>query len=73
MALFSLSTARALGLKYLILEGDSLEVINLLANSDGDVPWSICSLIHNCLLLSRSFSLFSLSHVKRCANSMMDC
>lgn len=71
-ALFALSTAHSLGLSSVVLEGDSLEVINLLANLDGVALWSISSLIHDCLLLSSSCFIFTLSHIKHCANSVAD-
>lgn len=71
-ALFAMTIARALGLKFLVLEGDSLEDINLFVNPDKEVPWSISSLIHDYFVISNSFSLIIFSHVNRFPNFVAD-
>lgn len=71
-ARLALFIAHDLGLRCLILEGDSLEVISLLSDSHGKIPWFISSLIHDCINLIKSFSVFRCFHVKCCANSMAD-
>lgn len=70
--LFALSTVRSLELSCVVLEGDSLEVINLLTNPDEIALWSINSFIYDCLLLSSSCIRFTVSHVKHCTNFVTD-
>lgn len=71
-AKLALSTTHDLGLRCLILEGDSLEVISLLSDPHGDIPWFINSLIYDCINFIMTFTIFRCSHVKRYANSMAD-
>lgn len=61
-----------LGLSFLVLEGDSLEVINKLRNPSKDVPWIASSLVQDCLFIITSFISFNCKHVRRSANSVVD-
>lgn len=67
----ALSTAHDLGLKRVILEDDSLEVITLLSDPSGEnPPWVINGIIQDCFNLIKSFDQVSCSHVRRYANSV---
>lgn len=60
----ALASALELGYWCVVLEGNSLKVISLLLDPDGETPWHVSSLIHDCFYFSPSFDRFSVSHVK---------
>lgn len=63
----ALSIAHVLGLRCLILEGNSLEAINLLSDPNGELPWAVSGIIQDCFSFIQTFDWFSCIHVKRCA------
>lgn len=72
VARLTLSIAHDLGFRYLILEGDSLEIIFLLTDPHEEIHWLISSLIHDCINLLKTFIVLSCLHVKCCVNSVAD-
>lgn len=71
VARLALCTTHDLGLRCLILEGDSLEVISLLSDPHGEIPWLISSVMI-VLTLLRLLQFLDAFHVKCCANSAVD-
>lgn len=69
-ARLALATALELGLRCVVLEGDSLKVISLLSYQNGACPWSINWLIHDYFYFISLLSSFCFSHIKRCANTV---
>lgn len=60
----NLITARDLSILCLVLEGDSIEVTSLLRNLFEVVPWSISTLIQDCLSIIKAFTSFNCNHVE---------
>lgn len=67
-ARLALFIAHKSGLRYLILKGDSLDVISLFLDHVGLVHWAIYGPINDCLVLIKLFTSCSCIYVKRCAN-----
>ena len=66
--LFAVSSALDAGLDSIIFEGDALQVINSIQNSDSSPHWSISNIINDINVSSLGFSCCSFSHVHRSAN-----
>ncbi|OVA12590.1 Reverse transcriptase zinc-binding domain [Macleaya cordata] len=60
--------AKYLSSNSIILEGDSLKLINILSDESDTIPWRIHSIISDCKLLYSFFNSFSASYVPRRAN-----
>ncbi|OVA19136.1 Reverse transcriptase zinc-binding domain [Macleaya cordata] len=60
--------AKYLSSNSIILEGDSLILVNILSDDSATIPWRIRSIISDCKLLSSFFNSFSASYVPRRAN-----
>lgn len=72
VARLALTTAHKLSLSHVTLKGDSLEVISLILDREGPVPWAVCGPIHDCHMLCSIVTLFSCTHTRRCANAAAD-
>lgn len=72
VAHFVLTVTQVLGLRYLILEGVSREVITILSDPHGVAPWAVYGLIQDCLSLIQTFDYVGCNHVKCVANSLAD-
>lgn len=68
----ALAMAHSLGLRYLILDGDSLEVISLLSDPIGVAHWATGGLNQDCYSLIKTFYAVVCKHIKHIANSAAD-
>lgn len=57
--------AQALGLKHAVVEGDSLEVINLLNDSSFMHPWNASCIIVDCKQLAKNLLNVFFVHARR--------
>lgn len=68
----ALTWAKGKNIENLVLEGDSLNVVNAINGVVGKINWTINSVVQDCTSILRTFSSWSCCYVKREANQVVD-
>jgi hypothetical protein len=63
-----ISTARNMGGKFVLFEGDAINIIEAFSKNSADSEWQICGIIEDAKSLLHSFIAWDFVHVHREAN-----